>query len=146
MAGKGSNVGKWIGIGCGGCLLLCLIAGVSGYFLIWKPAKEKLVKAGVNFTGDAKQIAGSIVMMGINQAKPQLLKALPAEDRTPVAEAITLLDTQVSNLKREDFEALGEAFGAYSRAVKANGGVPTPEAAQKMGDDLKRIAGRLKNG
>jgi hypothetical protein len=140
-----SNVGKWVGIGCGGCLVLGLVAGAVGYFFVWQPAKTKLTQAGVNFSSDAKQFAGAMMMLGVKQARPKLLQALPAEERTQVEEAITLLDTKVGKFQPKDFRELGDAFKGFTESLKAHGGTPTPEAAHKLGEDLKRLAGRLKD-
>ena len=141
MAGK---VGKWIAIGCGGVLVLGLAGGAALYFLVWRPAKTKLMAAGVNFSGDAKQLASSLLVAGLKQAQPRIMQALPTNERAEVEAALTQLDRHASKLKPEDFKQLGDAFQAFTQAAKTNGGTPTPEAAHQLGEDLKRIAARLK--
>jgi len=138
------KVGKWIAIGCGGLLVLLLAGGTAFYLLIWKPTKAKLTAAGVDFSGDAQHLASSLLMVGLKQSKPRIMQALPADERADVEAALALLDRQAGKLKPEDFKELGEAFQTFTLAAKANGGAPTPAAAHQLGEDLKRIAGRLK--
>ncbi len=131
---------KWMGCACGGCVVLGVAAGFAGYHFVWKPAKAKLAEAGVDFKGDAKQVAASMVMAGVKQAKPKLLEALPADERPQVEEAIALLDRKLKQLGPEEFRELGEAFKAFTQSAKENGGIPTREAAHQLGDECPPAA------
>ncbi len=159
---KGMNpILKWLLIGCGTIVLLCILAFASCVYLfkkkVYDPAKENIAKMKTEAADQGIQVDTSNgIAAGLMSAANQgvvksmiaegqgVIATLPASERPAAEAAYKELDAKKARLSQEDMADLFKAHGAYQQAMmdnmqSATGGHPKPMDPEASRALVKRI-------
>ncbi|HZU52361.1 MAG TPA: hypothetical protein VFF77_00575 [Holophagaceae bacterium] len=153
---KGMNpILKWLLIGCGTIVLLCILAFASCVYLFKKKvydpaaakvneAKTELAKQGIEVDTSNGVVAGiqSATNQGIVKsmvAEGQgVIAALPVAERPAAEAAYKALDAKKAQMSAEDMADLIKAHAAYQQAMMANIQNATSGRPKPMGPEASR--------
>lgn len=157
---KGMNpILKWLLIGCGTIVLLCILAFASCAYLfkkkVYDPAKASLNQAkaeaaekGVTIdTSHGMQgFAFSMATASLQGVKPAVLMSLPKEEQPTANKAFADLNAKGGLLQPQDMDDISKVLDTYNDSVRtyqeAHGNPRDPEAARQLVKDLQAIADR----
>ena len=117
---KGMNpILKWLLIGCGTIVLLCILAFASCVYLVKKkvydPAKAEYQKAG-----GAQGISAGLQVTAVEMMQPGVMMALPESERPAAQKAFKDLGDKATQLDAQDTADLRTALDAFNQANAAS--------------------------
>ena len=150
---KGMNpILKWLLIGCGTIVLLCILAMAGcayGCHRVAKSFQEEAAKQGVKIdtSHGLRGMATSATTAAVQGMEPAVLLALPKDEAPAAQKAFKDLADKGGMLTDQDMQDLGKAMDTYNRANQEyaqshNNNPLGPDAARKFVQDIQSIADR----
>lgn len=150
---KGMNpILKWLLIGCGTIVLLCILAMAGcayGCHRVAKSIQEDAAKQGIKIdtSHGLRGMATSATTAAVQAMQPAVLMALPKGEQPAAQKAFKDLADKGGMLTDQDMKDLGQAMDDYNRGNQAyaqthNNNPLDPDSARKFVSDIQGIADR----
>lgn len=152
-ASKGMNpVVKWLLIGCGGLVLLMILAMGTCAFISYRVVKnaqheiESKTGGKIDTSHGIQGFAYSAATSSVQGMKPMMLMTLPKEEQPGAAKAFDDLAAKGGRFNPQDMNDLNLALQRYNEAirVKTQAGQPAmdTDASRAFVKDIQAIADR----